>query len=159
KGARTICISAALLATSGLAATAERWPLSDMVKGVDITEAQCAAVTQAVWVSAEGREFCIRYYLSEIGGRGPRPLVFLQGDEFGVLNLETWDFPSPDPKALTDSKDLQKWSNFISRQAHGPGIYLARIGVDGSSGHHRARRTVLELRVINEALNAIKRRH
>ena len=40
-----------------------------------------------------------------------------------------------------------------------PGIYLARPGLDGSSGSHRIRHTTLELHVVNAALDAIKRRH
>src|SRR5262249_33096055 len=38
-------------------------------------------------------------------------------------------------------------------------IYLARIGIDGSSGFHEVRHTQLELHVLNAALDAIKRRH
>jgi hypothetical protein len=38
-------------------------------------------------------------------------------------------------------------------------IYLARPGIDGSSGHHGNRKTLLELAAIDVALEAIKRRH
>src|SRR5205807_7381166 len=38
-------------------------------------------------------------------------------------------------------------------------IYLARIGVDGTSGNHTARKTLLELHLMNAALDALKQRH
>ena len=38
-------------------------------------------------------------------------------------------------------------------------IYLARIGVDGTSGNHISRKTVLERELMNTALDAIKQRH
>src|SRR6185369_16746722 len=38
-------------------------------------------------------------------------------------------------------------------------IYLARIGVDGTSGDHKSRKTLLELHLMNAALDAIKRRY
>jgi pimeloyl-ACP methyl ester carboxylesterase len=47
----------------------------------------------------------------------------------------------------------------ISDEAGTTGIYLARIGVNGSSGHHRLRKTMLELHIMNGALDALKERH
>ena len=47
----------------------------------------------------------------------------------------------------------------MSKQYKTAAIYLARAGVDGSSGDHRIRHTVLELNVTNMALDAIKQRH
>ena len=41
----------------------------------------------------------------------------------------------------------------------GPAIYLARVGLDGSSGHHIVRRTMLELHATNAAIEAIKAKH
>ena len=38
-------------------------------------------------------------------------------------------------------------------------IYLARIGVDGTSGSHVSRKTVLERRLMNAALDALKERY
>jgi len=38
-------------------------------------------------------------------------------------------------------------------------IYLARIGIDGTSGNHVFRKTLLELHLMNAALDAIKQRH
>ena len=38
-------------------------------------------------------------------------------------------------------------------------IYLARIGVGGSSGHHSQRRTMVELHAYSRALDALKERY
>src|SRR4051794_17988071 len=43
-------------------------PLADTLRGIEMTQAQCAATQNTVWVTALRRNFCIRYYLSEEGG-------------------------------------------------------------------------------------------
>ena len=50
-------------------------------------------------------------------------------------------------------------ADMFSRTAGTTAIYLARIGLDGSSGYHGVRRTMLELHIVNQALEAIKTRH
>jgi hypothetical protein len=47
----------------------------------------------------------------------------------------------------------------FSKMAKTTAIYLARIGVEGTSGNHTARKTVLELNLMNAALDAIKQRY
>jgi hypothetical protein len=47
----------------------------------------------------------------------------------------------------------------FSKLAKTTAIYLARIGVDGTSGNHTSRKTLLELHLMNAALDAIKQRH
>jgi hypothetical protein len=110
--------------------------------GKSITQAECAALPAAVWVSALKRSFCIRYYLSTAGGEGARPVVFVQGDY-----LKTED---------ESTDDLAKEADHVSRNAGTPGIYLARVGRDGSSGSHDLRHSALELHAANAALDAIK---
>jgi hypothetical protein len=61
-----------------------------------------------------------------------------------------------------DEQDIKKIisrARDISRTTGTTAIFLARMGIDGSSGSHRERRTMLELRVMNAALDALKRRH
>jgi pimeloyl-ACP methyl ester carboxylesterase len=96
-------------------------------------------------VEALNRSFCIRYYLSNAGGEGSRPVVFLQGDY-----LKTED-------ERTD--DLTKEADHISRNVGTAAIYLARVGRDGSSGSHDMRHSLLELHAANAALQAIKEKH
>jgi hypothetical protein len=148
-----------LLLTAALPARAHIVPLADMLRGIRMTQAQCAAIPMTVWLKVMGRDFCIRYYLSAAGGEGARPVVFLQGDKFGRLNSRTGEFAlTPRDKDL-DTDDFERWAEKLSKAAKGPAIYLARVGIDGSSGHHSIRRSVLELHVTNAALDAIKQRH
>jgi hypothetical protein len=141
-------------------AAADIITIKDMQKGITITKEQCAQIKQAVWVKSYEQDFCVRYYLSTAGGEGSTPLVFLQGDALGKLNSKKGTFDEiPAWKKDVDTRNLDKTADGLSKQAKGPGIYLARIGVDGTSGHHRSRRTVLELVMVDNALNAIKKKH
>ena len=133
--------------------------VADQLRGITMTQVQCAALPQAVWLGVMGRNYCIRYYLSVAGGEGTRPAVFLQGDRLGRLNLKTGEFsPGPRDKDL-DTDDFARMADVLSKQTATAAIYLARPGLDGSSGDHRIRHTTLELTVTNAALDAIKRRH
>ena len=132
---------------------------TDMLRGITITQAQCTAIPQTVWVTSLGRPFCVRYYLSTAGGEGRRPVVFLQGDKFGKLNLKTRSFYETDKFKDVDTDKLAATADGLSKSAKTTAIYLARIGVDGTSGHHSARKSLLELNLMNAALDAIRKRH
>jgi hypothetical protein len=155
-------ISTALLllcAGAALPAAADIITIKEMQQGITITQQQCKQLKQSVWVKAYDQDFCVRYYLSTAGGEGRKPLVFLQGDKLGPLDRKgTFDKIPSDQKDV-DTRNLDKVADGLSKQAKGPGIYLARIGVDGTSGHHRSRKTALELSMVDEALNAIKKKH
>ena len=141
------------------AARAEIIPLADMLRGIPMTATECAANPYTVWVTAYRQSICIRYYLSNTGGTGTKPVVFLSGDKLGRFDRRTQTFaPRPTDKDV-DTDVLQKRADLFSRVAGTTAIYVARIGVDGSSGHHGARRTMLELQIVNQALEAIKTRH
>lgn len=151
--------AAALVLVVSVPARADIVPVADMVRGMTMTPAQCATIPQTVWLKTNGRDFCIRYYLSTTGGEGPRPVVFLQGDRLGKLNLKTGEFAlTPRDKDL-DTDNFVRAADSMSKQYRTTAIYLARAGIDGSSGNHRIRHTVLELNVTNMALDAIKQRH
>jgi hypothetical protein len=130
-----------------------------LLQGVAVTADECATKRQAVWIEALGRRFCMRYYLSDEGGQGRLPLVLLQGDQLGRADLAAQSFhPRPDAKAV-DTEVLAGRAARLSRTVKGPAIYLARVGLDGSSGHHIVRRTMLELHATNAAIEAIKAKH
>jgi hypothetical protein len=142
------CWAGAALGMSLLGAASARGeivPTAVFGPGKSITRAECAALPQAVWVSALKRTFCMRYYLSTAGGEGSRPVVFLQGDF-----LDTKD---------ENTDDLTKYADRISKNTKTTGIYLARVGRDGSSGSHDLRHSVLELEATNAALEAIKQKY
>jgi hypothetical protein len=163
------CFILAAAAVLGLLASAparaEIIPVADMLRGIHVTQTQCAAKRDAVWVTAYGHEFCIRYYLSSAGGEGLQPVVYLAGDQLGLYDPDTRSF-KPNPNNPPDYRDVDfdtekagRWMANFSKSTRAPAIYLARVGVDGSSGFHGIRKTVLELHALNAALDAIKRRH
>jgi hypothetical protein len=151
--------AAALAGVIAFPAQAHIVPVADMLRGISMTPAQCGATPQTVWINVHGREFCIRYYLSTAGGEGSRPVVFLQGDRLGKLNLRTGEFALTSRDKDLDTENFVRTADSMSKQYKTAAIYLARAGLDGSSGNHRIRHTVLELNVTNTALDAIKQRY
>lgn len=151
--------AASMLLAAALPGRAEIVPVADMLRGIAANPERCAATSMTVWLKVSGREFCIRYYLSAAGGDGARPVVFLQGDRLGRLNLRTGEFTLGPRDRDLDTGDFQRVADYLSRQNRTSAIYLARPGVDGSSGDHRIRHTSLELQIANAALDAIKARH
>src|SRR5215475_4783177 len=168
-------VAAAALAVTG--AGAEIIRKEDMLRGMTMTRDQCAATSQTLWLNVDKQDFCVRYYLSTAGGEGTRPVVFLQGDYFGNVDPKTWRSQTPqwiptskDRNANVtfdatvtyvdiDTDDLMKMADAFSKMAKTTAIYLARIGVGGTSGNHIFRKTLLELHLMNAALDAIKQRH
>src|SRR5882724_8677310 len=150
-----LALAVAALATTGTAADIIK--KDDVLRGFTTTQAQCAATAQTVWLRVDGQDFCVRYYLSTAGGEGTSPVVFLQGDYPGTVNLRTWQWiPIPKDKNAhvsydptnadrdTDTDDLMRTADAFSKLARTTAIYLARMGRDGSSGHHVFRKTLLE---------------
>jgi hypothetical protein len=153
-----IALALATLAASG--AVAEIIKKEDLLRGITISRAQCEATSRTLWLAVDGRDFCVRYYLSTAGGEGLRPVVFLQGDRIrSRFNRKTWTWIDPSKAEDTDTDELMKVADQFSKMAKTTAIYLARIGVEGTSGNHMARKTVLELDLMNAAIDAIKRRH
>ena len=162
----TIALSAAALTAT--AAGAEIFKREDMLRGITTTRAQCAATPHTLWLNVDRQDFCVRYYLSTAGGEGARPVVFLQGDYPGTVNVKTWEWiPAtkdknagvtydPTEQGDVNADDLMKMADAFSRMAKTTAIYLARMGVGGTSGNHVFRKTLLELHLMNSALDAIK---
>jgi PAN domain len=154
---------ALLLPNSPAAADIFRW--QDLWGGIVITQQQCAAIPQAVWVSPKGRSFCMRYYLSTAGGQGSRPVVLFRGDYPFAGMADKHKVPPqvlpPDTHFYDYNTDaLARAADRMSREQQTTAIYLARVGQDGSSGtHHSLRHTVLELLATNAALDEIKRQY
>jgi hypothetical protein len=152
-----VALAALLVAATG--AGADIIKKEDMLHGITMTRAQCAAIPSTVWVNVSGHDYCVRYYVSTAGGEGSRPLVFIQGDYFGRLDPKTWNWADPSEAKDINTDDLMKMADAFSKLSKTTAIYLARIGVEGTSGNHTARKTVLELHLMNAALDAIKQRH
>lgn len=158
------CIAlAATVFAAGFAITtslrAETVTVGEMVRGSSKTSAQCAAIPQTEWITTTGHSYCMRYYLAAAGGEQHKPIVFLQGDRLGVLNLRTGAFAVPDNERDVNTDDLMRIAVALSKENKTTAIYLARVGVEGSSGDHRVRHSLLELNATNAALDAIKRQY
>src|SRR6202043_970063 len=93
------------------------------------------------------------------GGEGPRPVVFLQGAQLGKFNTKTWTWIDTSEAKDGATADIVKMADGFSKEAKTTAIYLGRIGVDGTSGNHMSRKTLLELELMNAALDAIKQRY
>jgi hypothetical protein len=154
---RAVVLAGALVAAGG--ASAEIFKREDLLRGITITQAQCDATAQTLWLNVHERNFCVRYYLSTAGGEGSRPVVFLQGDQLGKFNARTWVWTDTTEAKDIDSEDIRRFADGLSKLTRTTAIYLARIGVDGTSGNHLARRSVLELDLMNAALDALKQRY
>ena len=164
-------LGAALLASCP--AGAETIPAREMLRGTEMTADACAHIRNAVWVTAYGHGFCMRYYLSTAGGADDVPVVFLNGDRptFDTLHENVRNRSGKTRSRArrnkaqarkakdVDTADLAEQTDKISRLTRNTVIYLSRMGLEGSSGHHGLRRTMLELHVTNAALDAIKQRH
>ena len=141
-------------------AVAEIIKKEDLLNGITISRAQCEATMQTLWLAVDGRDFCVRYYLSTAGGEGRRPVVFLAGDRIASrLDRKTSTWIDPSKAEDTDTDQLMRIADVFSKMAKTTAIYLGRIGVEGTSGNHMSRKTVLELDLMNAALDTIKRRH
>ena len=69
-------------------ARADTIRLADMLRGITVTQAQCAAIHQTVWVQAMEQDFCIRYSPSYLC-----PLRLLRGLEGLHEWLQLTDLP------------------------------------------------------------------
>jgi pimeloyl-ACP methyl ester carboxylesterase len=157
RGLSAIVLAGAFLVATG--AGAEIFKKEDVLRGITITRAKCDATPLTLWLSLRGRDFCVRYYLSTAGGEGMRPVVFLQGDQLGKFNPKTRIWTDTSEAKDVDTDDIMRMADGFSKEAKTTAIYLARIGVDGTSGDHMSRKTQLELELMNAALDALKQRY
>jgi hypothetical protein len=133
------------------------YPSDAVLRGVVAGEAECRKAPAAVWVQVDGRGYCVRYFMSNVGGNKDAALVFFNGDigdnrngkatlALGVTHLTTGA--------------LGRLAKLWSRVYKGPYIEIGRLGTFGSTGNHiRDRRSLLEIRVAMAALDALKERY
>jgi pimeloyl-ACP methyl ester carboxylesterase len=157
RGLPVVALFGAVFAATS--AGAEIIKKEDMLRGITITHAQCDATPQTLWLNTHGRDYCVRYFLSTVGGEGLRPVAFLQGDQKLTLNKNNWSWIDTSEAKDTDTDDFMKIADEFSKLAKTTAIYLSRIGLGGTSGNHTSRHTLLELHLANAALDAIKQRY
>ena len=154
-------LAAMLLAVAGGMADpagAEIIRKEDMLRGITMTREECAAKPQTLWLRVYDRNFCVRYYLSTAGGQSSRPIVILNGDSNGAIGKD-WNWKDPS-KASDDNTDkLASIADKFSKWAKTTAIYIGRIGVEGTSGSHLARKTLVEVNLMDMALDALRQRY
>jgi pimeloyl-ACP methyl ester carboxylesterase len=154
--------AAMLLAVAGIAAgpaAAEIIRKEDTVRGITMTREECAAKPQTLWLNVYDRNFCVRYYLSTAGGEGTRPVIILNGDSVSAIDTTRWIWKNPSEARDSDTDKLALAADRFSKWAKTTAIYIARIGVEGTSGSHLARKTILEVNLMDVALDALRRRY
>src|ERR1700761_2167313 len=130
-------LAAMLLAGAGFAATpagAEIIKKEDTLRGITMTREECAAKPQTFWLNVYGQNFCVRYYLSTAGGEGSRPVVILNGDYNGPVDITHWTWADPSKATDIDTDKLMGIADQFSKTARTTAIYIGRIGVEGTSG-------------------------
>jgi hypothetical protein len=123
---------------------------------VVVSEAACKALPKAVWLRVEGRDFCVRYWISTAGGTKGEALVFIHGDlgpgQPGQTGLNRG-------AALVTAGRMQRSAHAWSRIYGGPYLAIGRLGAYGSSGSHHDRKRPIEIKVMMAALDALKAEH
>lgn len=123
------------------------------MRGVQASEADCAKVSPAVWASEPGGGECIRYWTAGFDGdRARSAVVYIPGDQLAGNGVD----PS---YTRRNPAGLQKLAQQMQARLGTPFILLTRPGIFGSSGSHRERRREPEARLMQAAVDAIKRRH
>ena len=140
-------------------AAAEIIRKEDMVRGITMTREECAAKPQTFWLNIYGRDYCLRYYLSTAGGEGTRPVIILNGDSVSAIDVKGWKWKNPSDAQDDDTDKLQRAADRFSKSAKTTAIYLGRIGVEGTSGSHLARKTLVEVNLMDAGLDALRKRH
>jgi dienelactone hydrolase len=123
--------------------------------GVIVSESQCKSLPTAAWVRVDGTGYCVRYWISTAGGAKDEAVVFLHGDLGDSKSPSNLNRYSALITAGRMQRDVHSWSRVYG----GPYIAIGRLGAFGSSGDHRKRRSLLEIRVIAAALDELKARH
>jgi hypothetical protein len=131
----------------------------DTLRGITMTREDCAAKPQTLWLNVYGQDFCVRYYLSTAGGEGTRPVVILNGDYNGPVDITHWTWTDPSKATDIDTDKLAGMADHFSKMARTTAIYIGRIGVEGTSGSHLSRKTLVELKMMNMALEALRQRY
>jgi pimeloyl-ACP methyl ester carboxylesterase len=155
-------LAAMLLAIAGFSADragAEIIKKEDTLRGITMTREECAANPQTLWLNVYGQDFCVRYYLSTAGGQGSLPVVILNGDHNGPVDLTRWTWADPSKASDINTDNLIGIANHFSKMAKTTAVYLGRIGVEGTSGSHLSRKTLVELKLMDMALDALRQRY
>ncbi len=144
-GARALGAAMILPLPAAGSARADIITMADIARGVVMTQAQCAAIPQAAWVNALGRNFACMRFLSFRRRRHRLAASGVPARRFGLRHRsENRGLVGSPPGSRTPIPTI--WSCMRTRspkQQKTTAIYLARMGRDGSSGWHKQRHAEL----------------
>ncbi len=140
---------------------ADTFSAAGVVSGEVMAEAECRWPDTSVWVVVDGRGACIRYFHAGLARANLVVHVWLHGDRLSrswdaagaTLENRVISYRRPAPGAL-QAQAARAYRSFGI-----PYIRLSRPGVYGSSGDHKQRRRLREVRVVNAALTALREKY
>lgn len=126
-----------------------------IVRGVQATQAQCAAASHAVWAQVPGGEAeCIQYWTAGFDVLpARRAVVFFHGDVYVGTGKTGRSYLEQSSAGLQRNADV--WAQRLGV----PYIFVGRPGTHGSSGDHMQRRRRLESELISAAMDVLKQRY
>lgn len=150
----------------------EVFPFDEVLHPRTVSQAECNARRDAVWVQAEWTESgafgrsvgqsasgCIRYFPSANAQGAATAVLFVHGD---VMSFEDYPGQNQETYEKTSSRKAQiAQADRTAREIGLPVIRVARPGAFGSTGisHVKDRRLPAEAHLVNAAIDAIKARY
>lgn len=150
------CLATALLMLAAPFATVAAADKSPALKPYDNAlqaEARskdlCEKVPGRLFVTAGKASECVAYFVTSGHQHTTHAVIYLDGD----TSLEKYQ----DHEKLAKARDarqsfLQKWADRLGQRY----IDISRLGINGSSGNHGARRKPHETVIMNEAIDLLK---
>jgi len=132
--------------------------------GSKITEDMCQFKDTSIWVGGSDNGECIRYFQAGLKDKNHIVHIWFHGDELNTY----WKGPAgvgiKDHVEVISYKNsapdkLQQYANREYTTFGIPYIRFSRPGVYGSSGDHNQRRRPREVEIVNEALDALKKKY
>lgn len=114
--------------------------------------------TSNIVLEHNGRAECMKYYSCNLQSSNDIAMIQLHGDVIS-LKADGTRVPHPNYLGMTPNRILQQLKTWSDDTDGVPTIFMARPGTYGSSGDHEDRRTIDEIDIINQTLDAIKERH
>lgn len=135
------------------------WTKQGMLAGAVSSESTCVREDR-VWVRDGRKGFCIRYFKNDAALAGQVSVLFFTGDYVG----SDWDTNGQPIRAtyglsydgIKLFRDVVAWSR-ISIES--PLFLVSRPGALGSSGDHKDKYKYRESRIMNAAIDQIKKRY
>jgi len=141
-------------------ALAESFPPAEVLQGRPAAEQDCRDPGTAVWVRVGGQGECLRFFAAGLAAENPVAVIAFHGDRLWKKRLSDGSYSLNVVKYRDNSKEaLLKRARQLARATGLPHILIARPGTYGSSGDHRQRRRLREVRIVDAALAKIKERY